>query len=266
MRHARRAETRRRRLPDARNWRRMSMVKSSPRRTCNDPSRYRDRAGCGSASVSQPDLNPARRSLVRHGTLRYPFDMNEDFSRFFKPGCVHRQLYTDPAIFELEMARIFGTAWIYIGHESQVKKPGDYFATQIGRHPVVMTRDDERRAARDPQPVRPPRRDGGGDRKGQRRRIHLLLSRLDLSSRRPAQGRAAQPRLSARLQGRRSEDGDAVGGAGEELSRLRVRQRSGRRPEPGRIARPHDHVARRHDRPRAGRRDRGGRRRVQARL
>ena len=73
-------------------------------------------------------------------------DMNEDFSRFFKPGCVHRQLYTDPAIFELEMARIFGAAWIYIGHESQVKKPGDYFATQIGRHPVVMTRDAERRA------------------------------------------------------------------------------------------------------------------------
>src|SRR5215203_4887069 len=69
--------------------------------------------------------------------------MTEDFSRFFKPGCVHRQLYTDPAIFELEMQRIFGAAWIYIGHESQVKKPGDYFATQIGRRPVVMTRDAE---------------------------------------------------------------------------------------------------------------------------
>src|ERR1700710_2538608 len=69
--------------------------------------------------------------------------MSEDFSRFFKPGCVHRQLYTDPAIFELEMARIFGTAWVYIGHESQVKKPGDYFATQIGRHPVGMVRAAE---------------------------------------------------------------------------------------------------------------------------
>ena len=68
--------------------------------------------------------------------------MTEDFSRYFKPGRVHRQIYTDPAIFDLEMERIFGAAWIYIGHESQVKKPGDYFATQIGRRPVVMVRDE----------------------------------------------------------------------------------------------------------------------------
>jgi len=68
--------------------------------------------------------------------------MNEDFSRFFKPGRVHRQIYSDPAIFEVEMQRIFGRAWIYIGHESQVKNPGDYFATQIGRRPVVMVRDE----------------------------------------------------------------------------------------------------------------------------
>jgi phenylpropionate dioxygenase-like ring-hydroxylating dioxygenase large terminal subunit len=69
--------------------------------------------------------------------------MSEDFGRFFKPGRVHRQIYTDPAIFDLEMERIFGAAWIYIGHDSQVKKPGDYFATQIGRRPVVMVRDEQ---------------------------------------------------------------------------------------------------------------------------
>ena len=67
--------------------------------------------------------------------------LDDELSRLIAPGRVHRQLYTDPAIFELEMERIFGAAWIYIGHESQVKKPGDYFATQIGRQPVVMVRD-----------------------------------------------------------------------------------------------------------------------------
>jgi phenylpropionate dioxygenase-like ring-hydroxylating dioxygenase large terminal subunit len=67
--------------------------------------------------------------------------MVDDFSQFVRPGRVHRRIYTDPAIFEIELERIFGTAWIYIGHESQVKNPGDYFATRIGRKPVVLVRD-----------------------------------------------------------------------------------------------------------------------------
>ncbi len=69
--------------------------------------------------------------------------MAQDFSQYFAPGRVHRRLYSDPAIFELEMERIFGAAWIYVGHESQVKNSGDYFATQIGRKPVVMVRDND---------------------------------------------------------------------------------------------------------------------------
>ena len=69
--------------------------------------------------------------------------MDRDLSRFVEPGRVHRQIYTDPAIFELEMERIFGVAWIYVGHESQVKKPGDYFRSFIGRKPVVLVRDAE---------------------------------------------------------------------------------------------------------------------------
>ena len=43
---------------------------------------------------------------------------------------VHRALYTDPAIFELEMQRIYGRAWVYVGHESQVPKTGDYHTTR----------------------------------------------------------------------------------------------------------------------------------------
>ena len=34
-----------------------------------------------------------------------------------------------------------GQAWIYVGHESQVKSPGDYFTTTIGLTPVIMVRD-----------------------------------------------------------------------------------------------------------------------------
>jgi phenylpropionate dioxygenase-like ring-hydroxylating dioxygenase large terminal subunit len=66
---------------------------------------------------------------------------SDDFSRFVQPGRVHRQIYTDPEIFELELERIFGVAWVYVGHESQVKNPGDYVRTFIGRKPVVLVRD-----------------------------------------------------------------------------------------------------------------------------
>jgi phenylpropionate dioxygenase-like ring-hydroxylating dioxygenase large terminal subunit len=57
-----------------------------------------------------------------------------------EPGRIHRAIYIDPALFELEMQRIFTRAWIYVGHDSQVRNPGDYVAITIGRQPVVMVR------------------------------------------------------------------------------------------------------------------------------
>ncbi|MDM0114072.1 aromatic ring-hydroxylating dioxygenase subunit alpha [Variovorax sp. J22R133] len=54
---------------------------------------------------------------------------------------VHKSVYTDPAIFELEMSRIYGRVWIYVGHESQVPKVGDTHTTRIGNQDVVMVRD-----------------------------------------------------------------------------------------------------------------------------
>jgi len=56
---------------------------------------------------------------------------------------VHRSVYVDPTIFEAELTRIFERTWIYIGHESQVPRAGDFFATRIGRHPIVLIRGDD---------------------------------------------------------------------------------------------------------------------------
>jgi phenylpropionate dioxygenase-like ring-hydroxylating dioxygenase large terminal subunit len=67
----------------------------------------------------------------------------DDLANLVQPGRVHRRVYTDPSIFELEMQRIFGVAWVYLGHESQIRKAGDYFATYLGRKPVVLVRDAE---------------------------------------------------------------------------------------------------------------------------
>ncbi len=74
--------------------------------------------------------------MISTSTLSNPF--NADV--FVRPTSVHRCVYVDADIFEAELARIFERSWIYVGHQSQVPNPGDYYATHIGRHPVVMVR------------------------------------------------------------------------------------------------------------------------------
>ena len=64
-----------------------------------------------------------------------------EIAALVRPGRVHRRVYTDPAIFNLEMEKIFGSAWIYVGHESQVKNSGDFLATRIGQKPLLLVRD-----------------------------------------------------------------------------------------------------------------------------
>ena len=57
-----------------------------------------------------------------------------------REGRVNRRLYTDPAIFQLEMQRIFNRAWLFVGHESQVRQPGDFFTARLAGHNVIVAR------------------------------------------------------------------------------------------------------------------------------
>lgn len=66
--------------------------------------------------------------------------MSNDLTKMIEPGRVHRDIYLDPEIFEIEMDRIFGRAWIFVGHDSQTPHAGDFITTSIGRQPVVMSR------------------------------------------------------------------------------------------------------------------------------
>ena len=53
---------------------------------------------------------------------------------------IHKDCYIDPEVFALEMEHLFANTWVYVGHASQVPKPGDYFTTTVGDQPVVMVR------------------------------------------------------------------------------------------------------------------------------
>ena len=64
----------------------------------------------------------------------------EELREMVQPDRVHRAIYTDPSIFEIEMEKIFRRVWLYVGHESLVPNPGDYYCTHLARQPVVLSR------------------------------------------------------------------------------------------------------------------------------
>ena len=56
---------------------------------------------------------------------------------------VRRSAFIDQDIFDLEMKHIFEGNWIFLGHESQIPEPHDFFTTYMGRQPVIISRDQE---------------------------------------------------------------------------------------------------------------------------
>ncbi len=54
---------------------------------------------------------------------------------------VHRDVYSDPELFELEMKYVFERTWNFLTLDSQIAKPNDFITTYIGRTPVIVTRD-----------------------------------------------------------------------------------------------------------------------------
>jgi len=64
-----------------------------------------------------------------------------DWDELVQEDRVHRLIYTDPAIFHLEMTHIFGAVWVYIGHESQIPNNDDFITVRLGLRPIILLRD-----------------------------------------------------------------------------------------------------------------------------
>lgn len=50
-------------------------------------------------------------------------------------------LYTDAALFNEEMNKIFARTWVWVAHGSEIANPGDYKMASVGLEPVIVTRD-----------------------------------------------------------------------------------------------------------------------------
>lgn len=57
-----------------------------------------------------------------------------------KSGRVSPQIYTDEGIYRLELHKIFGTAWLFLGHESHIAEPGDFMSSYMGEDQVLVVR------------------------------------------------------------------------------------------------------------------------------
>lgn len=57
-----------------------------------------------------------------------------------RPDRVHRDLYISEEIFALEQEHFFANTWNYVGHESQLPKPGDYITNEIAGRPLIVVR------------------------------------------------------------------------------------------------------------------------------
>ncbi|HEX7382118.1 MAG TPA: aromatic ring-hydroxylating dioxygenase subunit alpha [Nevskiaceae bacterium] len=56
---------------------------------------------------------------------------------------VHRDLYISQELFELEQENLFANTWNYVGHDSQIPKPGDYITTDIAGEPLIIVRHSD---------------------------------------------------------------------------------------------------------------------------
>ena len=67
-------------------------------------------------------------------TLKISEVVNHDAS------LISRRAWSDPAIYELEKKGIFGKAWLFLGHESQIRNRGDFVQAYMCETPVILAR------------------------------------------------------------------------------------------------------------------------------
>ena len=57
-------------------------------------------------------------------------------------GMIPAHIYNDAGIFALERDRLFGRAWVFLAHESEIPAPGDYVVRRVLADSFIVVRDE----------------------------------------------------------------------------------------------------------------------------
>ena len=94
-------------------------------------------------------MSASANSSPTEGGLHRPegMDRNLDVTGLADPdgGRIDRRIFSDEQVYKQEMRRIFARSWLFIAHESQFEKPGDFFQTYMGEDPVIASMNKERK-------------------------------------------------------------------------------------------------------------------------
>ena len=58
-------------------------------------------------------------------------------------GMIPAHLYNDRELFELERERVFGRAWVFVAHESEIPNAGDYVVRRVLEDSFIVARDEQ---------------------------------------------------------------------------------------------------------------------------
>jgi phenylpropionate dioxygenase-like ring-hydroxylating dioxygenase large terminal subunit len=56
-------------------------------------------------------------------------------------GVISREIFVDGDIYHNELKKVFARAWLFVGHESLIPSPGDFYASRMGEESVILCRD-----------------------------------------------------------------------------------------------------------------------------
>jgi nitrite reductase/ring-hydroxylating ferredoxin subunit len=88
------------------------------------------------------DADRADRRMIgqtedRRMTTPLPIDQMIDLRR----GTISREIFVSPEFYREELDRLFTRAWLFVGHESLIPKPGDFYVSRMGEESVILCRD-----------------------------------------------------------------------------------------------------------------------------